>query len=307
MIIIIRRLKYQVSADDTLSSIANEASAEARSRLKKELADEIDRSPNVSTVEYMANGEKIYKRKENKTPLGNDPYDLYSHTSDDGRSFSASRTTPKRENYVREINLDGTEKISKEEDFIKKINTQKVTDDEKAELSRLVRVSSPDAVLYKNSEKRSETAYNDFDKNKYLIEQVAAKVGVPASLLGSMYFKQIADKATLSGAVKSKYAKASYDRLYGVPFSANDEALAEYLNTPEGVLDFMAIGIKGEADYLGLDINQLSKNQLNHVLTMFGRRNNTDPAYASSVMAYNSVFDNIYKKIPSQNNNITLG
>ena len=306
MIIIIRKIKYKITADDTLDSISRNVAAEVRGRLKNEMADEISRTPNITTVDYRADGEKTYERKAQRTPTGNDPYDLYSRISDDG-SISAVRTTPKRDEYVREIYRDGSEKISKEADFVKRINSQNVLDDEKNELARLVRVSSPNATLYKNAENRSKNAFNAFDSNKYFIEQMAGKVGVPASLLGSMYFKQLADSATLAETINPRYARMSYQRLYGVPFAGSDEALKEYLNTPEGVLDFMAIGIKSEAAYMGLDINKLSERQLNSVLSSYARRNNdTSPAYASTVMAYNSVFDDIYKRLPSKEYAVTL-
>ena len=304
MITIIRKLKYNVTADDTLDSISRNVAAEVRGRLKNEMSDEISRTPNITTVDYRSDGEKTYEKTTNKTPAGNDPYDLYSHTSDDG-SISTVRTTPKRDEYVREIYRDGSESISKENDFVKKINSQKASEDEKTELARLVRVSSPNATLYRNAEQRSKNAYKAFDSDKYVIEQMAGKVGVPASLLGSMYFKQLADSATLAEAVDPKYARMSYQRLYGVPFAGSEEALKEYLKTPEGVLDFMAIGIKGEANYLGLDINSLSEKQLNTVLANYARRNDTSPAYASTVMAYNSVFDGIYKRLPSMDYEIT--
>ena len=191
-------------------------------------------------------------------------------------------------------------------DFEKKVAEGSASEEEKSELGRIVRISSPNSQAYSTAEERSTQALKAFDSNKYLIEEAAARRGVSPALLSSIYFKKVADDGTVQGAVEPRYAKLAYNKVFGQPLSWDDETLNAYLNTPEGMLDFMAIGILSAADFYGYDLATLSKQQIVDVLEQYGEWFNTGSDFQSIALQYNDIFEDIYKKMPSKDYDIKI-
>lgn len=292
-----RKVKYRVSANESLNDIASSVSAEVRGKLKDEMSERIEKEPETVTVDYSV-GEVKAPTPKNADSF--DPYKMYSHTTSDGK-ITAAVTTPERKQSVREIYPDGTEQVSSAEDYAKKRESQMPTESEVAELGRIVRISSADSDSYKNAESRSKHAYDAFNTDKYMIEETAGRIGVPAALLSSVYFKKIADTGSPLGALSLKYARLSYNRLYGTKLSWSDETLGEYLKTPQGILDFTAIFLKSDADYHGMNIYRLSDREMAFLLNNFSERNEESPrGFTGTVMAYNDVFEKIFKKMPDR-------
>ena len=300
----IKNFKVKINKDDSLDNIARNVSAQVRTVLKDEMTEEIQNSPKITTVDYRT-GEGTNYGELKKAEKENSYYNLYSHINSDG-NISASKTTPQRQEYVREIYDDGNEILSSRKDFEKKISDRSVTDSEKEELGRIVRVSSADKEAYTSSGERSSRAYQTFDRDKYIIEETAARVGISPSLLSSVYFKQIADKGSIENAIDRRYARISYGRLYGKPLTWDESTLDSYLNTKEGLLDFIAICLRGEAEYRSFDATALNSNQMNQILYQYGVWNDSSPAFESTISAYNEVFDDIYKKLPPKKYEVKL-
>lgn len=301
-----KNFKFKISEDDTFDSISKAVSDEALEMARDEMADRITDSPQITTADYRKGAQTLDLGKTEKTPSGKNPYDMYGKVGNNG-VIKTSRVTPERSHYVHEIYRDGSESLSEKDDFVKKINSQSVNRDDLSELGRIVRTTSKNADAYASWESRSNNAYKAFDADKYTIEETAARRGLPASLLSSVYFKSLADEGSLNDAAPSvRHAKMAYKRLYGQPLSWDDETISEYLKTPEGILDFIAIGLRSEAKYLGYNTETLTKNQINDLLTGYGKWSEKDTDFNNSVMAYTSVFDNIYKKLPSKDYEVKL-
>jgi len=302
----LKNFKYKITKDDTFDSISRAVSNEALTMARDEMSDRIYHTPKVTVIDYNKGPHSTNLDETEKTPSGKNPYDMYGHVADNG-VISSEKVTPERAHYVNEIRKDGSQTLSTREDFEKKVAAQSVNDEDLTELSRVVRVTSRNAEDYANSDNRSSEAYKAFDNHKYLIEETAARRGLPPALLSSVYFKTMADNGSLNEAAPSVfYAKRAYNRLYGQVPALNDEALAEYLKTPEGMLDFIAIGLRSEAKYFGYNTALLNEKQMVDLLSEYGGWIKSSPDFASTVMAYNSVFDNIYKKLPSKDYEVTL-
>lgn len=301
-----KKFNYKVSYDDDLGNIARGVSNDVRKVLRDEKHEEILKTPRVTTVDYRSGEKEISLDKSGLTPEGKDPYDIYSHVGDNGE-ITAARVTPEREEKVEEIFTDGTRKISSRDEFEKKIEENSVSNEELTELGRIVRVSSETPEAYSKAEERHKAAYEAFDQNKYKIEQAAARVGLPPSVLSAIYYKTVADEGSIvSGAPGIRNARLYYHRIFGQPLSWDDKTLSEYLETTEGVLDFIALGLKSEAEYYGYNTGTLTTNQLSDIITSYGNRNGSSPGYESAVTAYNKVFEDIYKKLPGEAYDIKL-
>ena len=301
-----KKFKYKFSADDTLDSISRAVSNEALVSARDDMAEEIINNPRHTTVDYNS-GQKEYDLDEIPlTTQKTDPYSMYSHINSDG-SIGMKRTTPEREHYISEIYKDGSKTHSTRKDFEKKIADQSVSEEEISELGRIVRVSSASSEDYTNAETRNANAYKAFDENKYVIEEIAARRNLPPALLSSVYYQTVADNGSItSDAPSLRYARLAYNRLYGQTLSWDDETLSEYLKTPEGALDFIAICLQSEAKYLGYNTGTLTEKQLNEILSGYGKWNNKAYGFESSVMAFNSIFEGIYKKLPGRDYDIKL-
>ncbi len=301
-----KKFKYKISADDSLDSISRAVSNEALVMARDEMAEKVEDNPRYTIIDYNS-GQKEYDLDTVPlSSLGKDPYDMYSHINSDG-SVGTKRTTPEREHYVGETYKDGSKTVSTIKDFEKKIASQSVTADEITELGRIVRVSSASPEDYSNAETRNAYAYKSFDENKYAIEEIAARRNLPPALLSSVYYQTVADNGTITADSPSlRYARLAYNRLYGQPLTWDDQTLEEYLKTPEGSLDFIAICLRSEAKYLGYNTGTLTEKQLNNILSGYGRWNGKTQGYESSVMAFNPVFEGIYKKLPGRDYDIKL-
>ncbi len=301
-----KKFKYKISADDSLDSISRAVSNEALVLARDEMTDKAAHNPEITVVDYNS-GKKEYDLDDiPKTYSGKSPYDMYSRIKADG-TVSTSRVTPEREHYITEIYKDGSKTYSTRKNFEKKIADQSVSEDEISELGRIVRVSSENPEAYSSAETRNANAYKAFDENKYVIEEIAARRNLPPALLSSVYYQTVADNGTITADSPSlRYARLAYNRLYGQSITWDDETLAEYLKTPEGALDFIAICLSSEAKYLGYNTGTLTQKQMNDILLGYGRWNEKKHGFASSVLAYNSVFDGIYKKLPPKDYEITL-
>ena len=301
-----KKFKYQISPDDSLNDISRAVSNEAMTMRRDKMSEKISENPIITTVDYRTGKKEIDLENSSEFSSAKSPYDMYSHVGENGK-ITTTRNTPERDHNIEEIFMDGTKKLSSRNDFEEKIKNQSVSDEEISELGRIVRVSSDNAEDYANSEKRNASAYRAFDADKYKIEETAARTGLPPSLLSSVYFKTMADKGSLTADAPSlRYARLSYHRLYGQPLSWDDETLSEYLSTPDGALDFIAIGLRSEAQYLGYDPGILTKGQMSDMLSEYGKWNNKKPGFESAVIEFNSVFDGIYKKIPSKDYEVKL-
>lgn len=295
-------IKYKPSYDESLDNIGRAVSDEVRGMLKDEMAEKISENPRVTVVDYNDSNKdvKLGEPKESEKY-----FDMYSHTTSSGE-ITENRTTPAREQLVKEIYKDGSEKLSTREDFEKKISAQSVSNEEKTELSRIVRISSPDSHAYSTAENRSKHAIEAFNSDKYIIEQVAAGRGIPPSLLSSVYFKKIADDGTPVGTVDLPTARAVYYRSFGQELPWDDNTLNSYLQTPQGILDFMAIGLQCSSNYLGYNLSTLSKQQMSDTLSLYARWFDTGSDFESIIMSYNNVFDDIYKKMPAKDYDVKL-
>lgn len=301
-----KKFKYEASADDSLDAIKRAVGNEARVMARDEFADKIEKNPHITPVDYSIGQKEVSLNDAPKTHSGKDPYDMYSHTGNKGE-ITSERTTPEREHYVAEIFKNGTKKLSTCEDFEKKIAESSPNEEDISALNRIVRVSSKTPEAYANAEERNQLAYSDFDKNKYLIEETAARRNIPPALLSAIYYKTIADEGSITANTPAvRYAKLSYNRLYGHQLSWDDETLAEYLKTPEGALDFIAIGLRSEAKYQGFNTDIMTQKQLNTLLSGYNFWNKKSPEFESSVMAYNEVFENIFKKNSSEDYDVKL-
>lgn len=301
-----KKFKYKISADDTLDSISKAVSNEALVMARDDMVKKIAENPIETTVDYTS-GQKEYDLNiVPRTPSGKDPYEMYSHVKSDG-SIGMKRYTPERDHYITEIYKDGSTEQSTRKDFEKKVRDQSVSEEEISELGRIVRVSSDNPEDYSSAEDRNAEAYKAFDENKYVIEEIAARRNLPPALLSSVYYNTVAENGSITADSPSvRYAKLAYNRLYGQPLSWDDETLSEYLKTPSGALDFIAICLASEAKYLGYSTGILTKEQLSQVLKGYAGWNEKGFGYENSVMAFNNVFEDIYNKLPSKDYEIKL-
>ena len=295
-----KKLNYSAKADSSLDKISSDVSAIVRKNLRDEMNERIRENPKNTVVDY-SEGNAVYKKD---TGSSYDPYNMYSHIDDQGR-VTGKRTTDTREDLVTEIYKDGTKTTSTKEDFEKKIMATKPTEKEIDELKYVVRVTSKTPDAYKNAEVRSIEAYKKFDKDKYLIEETAARVGIPASLLASVYFKYTVDDGSINAApINEKHSRLAYYRLYETAPGMSADALNYYLSTPEGKLDFIAIGLKSESKFFGYDIYNLSNKEMHELLTSYGKYHGHAQYFDDSVVAYNDIFENIYSKLPPKEKHV---
>ncbi|MDP4118652.1 MAG: hypothetical protein Q8873_05615 [Bacillota bacterium] len=301
-----KKFKYNVSSNDTLDDISRSVSAQARGMLKSDMDEYIKNNPKITDVDYRSGADTVDLNGSKTTPSGYDPLNMYKHTDNDGNIYAERETTPSQEKYVRETDTDGTSSLLSQKDFEKKIASQTINDKEKDELNRIVRVASPTQADYATSKDRSEKALKNFDENKYAIEETASQNGVPASLLSAMYFSKMAGDGSLDNEFNLNYVRASYKRVHGQDISWDDSTLSDYLKTPQGALDFMALCLKGEAEYQNIDLNSASSSQIYKILSAYSATNGKDETYASTVNAYKSVFKDIYQKIPDKTHDIKI-
>lgn len=297
-----KKLNYLAKADFSLDKISNDVSAIVRKNLRDEMNQRIAENPKNTVVDYTQ-GNAVYKKSEDTSF---NPYDMYSHIDDQGR-VSGKRTTDIRKENVTEIHKDGTKTISSAEDFEKKVMATKPTEKELDELNRVVRVSSKTPEAYKNAEARSKDAFEKFEKDKYLIEETASRVGIPASLLASVYFKYTVDEGSFNKApIDVRHSRLAYYRLYETVPGMNDEALSSYLSTPEGKLDFIAIGLKSESKFFQYDIYNMSNKEMHKLLASYGKYHGHAQYFDDSVVAYNDIFENIYSKLPPKDKHVKI-
>ncbi len=300
-----KKFKYKVTADDSLDNIGRAVATEARSMLASEFSEIIENTPKITEVDYRNNPTTVNLDAKKTTPYGYDPMETYSHINAQG-NISAARTGPKQEEIVREIYKDGSHTDLSRKDFEKKVKNQSVNAEDIDSLGKIVRSSSKDAQAYENWDDRTAVAYEIFDRDKYLIEETAGRIGVPASLLSSVYFSKIAESGNDNSGMSTKYARYAYKRVYGTQLTWDDDTLKEYLQTPQGLLDFAALALRGEAEYLDLNIADLNSWELGDILRTFGEWDDASPSFVASVIAYNPIFEDIYSKLPGKGYEITI-
>ncbi len=297
-----KKLNYTAKADYSLDKISNDVSAIVRKNLRDEMNERIIENPKNTVVDYTE-GNAVYK---NGTDTSYDPYNMYSHIDDEGNVTGKRTTTPRAENVI-EIYKDGTKSVSSKADFEKKVMATKPTEEELGELNHVVRVTSKTPEAYKNAESRSKEAYDKFESDKYLIEETASRVGIPASLLAAVYFKYTVDDGSVNAApINEKHSRLAYYRLYETTPSMSTEALNAYLNTPEGKLDFIAIGLKSESKFFGYDIYNMSNKEMHKLLASYGKYHGHAQYFDDSVVAYNDIFENIYSKLPPKDKHVKI-
>ena len=297
-----KKLNYSAKPDYSLDKISGDVSAIVRKNLRDEMNQRISENPKNTVVDYTE-GNAIYKKD---TDTSYDPYNMYSHIDDEGK-VTEKRTTIPREDFVTEIHKDGTKTVSNREDFEKKVMATKPTEKEMDELSRLVRVSSKTPEAYKNADSRSKAAYEKFESDKYLNEDTASRVGIPPSLLAAVYFKYTVDEGSINAApINERHSRLAYYRLYETSTKLDTDALNAYLNTPEGKLDFIAIGLKSESKFFGYDIYKMSNKEMHKLLASYGKYHGHTQYFDDSVVAYNDVFENIYSKLPSKDKHVKV-
>ncbi len=292
---------YSAKADYSLDKIGREVSGVIRKNLRDEMSDEILENPQITTVDYRSEKPTYEKESTEKNA-----YSLYNHITNDG-NISAKKTTPERESQVKEIFKDGTSQISSREEFEEKLNASNPDEKDMSELKTIVRITSKTPEDYANSEKRFENAFESFESNKYLIEETAARAGIPPSLLASLYYKFMADDGSLNAAKPNeRYVRMGYARLYGNPLECDSSVLNDYMSTTEGLLDVIAMGLKSESKFFQYDIYNLSTKEMHELLTNYGKWHNYPQYFDDSVVAYNDVFESIYKKLPGMDYEVTV-
>lgn len=287
---------YDYSSEEFLDNIARDVSQKVRGILKNEMTEKIKNEPYVTKVDYRDGS--ITTEAPSKSRM----YDMYSHTTSDG-SISEKRITPTREEYVEEIETDGTSTLSLKKDYLAKREKQQISSEEKSELTRIVRLNSPNKDMYDSANERADKAYKIFDSNKYIIEETASRLGVPASLLSALYFDAISDDGKIENKISTWQAERCYFRLYG-KFPISQESLREYMNTTEGALDMLAVMIKSESSYFDTDPYNLSPSDMTDFLNNYKKHYKAGPAFNSSILAYEKVFEKLFKKMPDKKHSV---